>query len=72
MGNSMNTVTATSDNSGHTAMLRSAQIPQSRTSYVPRALSEIHSAPLKKENYLKGKSPLDSLFKKENGGGAKG
>ena len=53
-------------------------------------LSEIHSALLKKENYLKGKggnkiythvsnkdigeikSPLDSLFKKENGGGAKG
>ena len=72
MGNSMNTVASTSDNSGHTAMLCSAKIPQSRTSYVPGALSEIHSALLKKENYLKGKSPLDSLFKKENGGGAKG
>jgi len=53
-------------------------------------LSEIHSVPLKKENYLKGKggnkiythvsnrdigkikSPLDRLFEKENGGGAKG
>jgi len=57
----MNTVASTSDNSGHTATLCYAQIPQSRTSYVRRALSEIHSAPLKKENYLKGKSPLDSL-----------
>ena len=32
---------ATSDNSGHTATLRYAQIRQSRTSHVRRTLSEI-------------------------------
>ena len=41
MGNSMNTVAATSDNSGHTATLRYAQIRQSRTSYVRKTLSEM-------------------------------
>jgi len=56
MGNSMNTVAATSDNSGHTAALK---FTPPRTHVSNKDIGGI-------------KSPLDSLFKKENGGGAKG
>jgi len=41
-----------------TVLRTSAKIPLRGTSDTPGALSEIHSAPLKKENYLKEKEVI--------------